>query len=68
MTGSDLGWLLCGEQTVRIKVEAGRADIQVREESGLNWGAGGGAGEKILNTFHRKRPWDLLTVYMWSVG
>lgn len=53
MTGSDLGQLLCGEQTVCIKVEAGRADIQVREESGLNWGAGGGAGEKILKTFHR---------------
>lgn len=48
MTGSDLGQLLCGEQTVCIKVEAGRADIQV-----LNWGAGGGAGEKILKTFHR---------------
>lgn len=53
MTGSDLGQLLCGEKTVHIKVEGGRADIQVREESGLNWGGGGGAHEKILNTFHR---------------
>lgn len=44
--GSDCGWLLRGEQTVGTKVEAGRVDIQVREESGLNWGARGGGGEK----------------------
>lgn len=44
--GSDCGWLLRGEQTVGTTVEAGRADIQVREESRLNWGARGGGGEK----------------------
>lgn len=46
MTGSDLEWLLCREQTIAAEVKAGRANIQVREDSGLNWGATGGGGEQ----------------------
>lgn len=44
VTRSDLEWLLC-EQTIGAKLNAGRANIQVRGDSGLNWGASGGGGE-----------------------